>query len=162
QWHPSPEIGSGVYRAASEQEPRSMIPDGKVLAAIDERRTQTEGPWFWKTLLAHGPPHSGFRFVTGLWIYRSDEKALYVHLGNDADPSRRQWSVVWTREPVVAFRGATDASITGLTVALGYHGVSVAAGSQRCKVSRCVIGPWEENGVNVESGATNCLVEGNE
>ena len=65
---------------------------------MDERRTQNEGPWFWKTLLASGPPLSGFRFIRGLWIYRSEEKALYLHLEHDADPARYQWSAVWTRE----------------------------------------------------------------
>jgi hypothetical protein len=162
QWQPVPALGKGVYRAASERQPQSLLLDGKILASLDERRTQAEGAWFWKTLLAHGPPRSGFRFIRGLWVYRSDEKALYVHLEHDADPAQHGWSAVWTREPIVAFRNAMDASITRLTLAHGYHGVSVGDGSRRCSVSRCVIGPWEKNGVNVESGATECRVERNE
>jgi hypothetical protein len=169
QWQSFPSLGKGVYRAASERRPQSLLLDGKILAALDERRTGTGseatdgvGPWFWKTLLASGPPLTGFRFIRGLWIYRSDEKALYVHLENEADPAQRQWSAVWTREPIVAFRKATDASIKGLTLAHGYHGVSLADGSRRCSVSRCVIGPWEKNGVNVESGASECRVEHND
>lgn len=161
-WQPDPALGRGVYRVAVERQPQSLLLDGKILAAMDERRTQDEGPWFWKTLLAAGTPRSGFRFIRGLWIYRADEKALYVHLENDADPARYRWSAVWTREPIVAFRNAADASVSGLTLAHGYHGVSLADGSRRCSVSRCVIGPWEKNGVNVESGAAECLVEWNE
>jgi parallel beta helix pectate lyase-like protein len=162
EWQPAPALGKGVYRAPSERRPQSLILDGKILAALDEKRTGGEGLWFWKTLLATGPRLSGFRFLRGLWIYRTDEKALYLHLENDADPSQRKWSVVWTRDPIIAFRGASDASIRGLTLAHGYHGVSLADGSRRCSVSHCVIGPWEKNGVNVESGAAGCLVEGNE
>jgi Right handed beta helix region len=162
QWQPRPELGKGAYRAASERAPRSLLLDGKILAALDERRTGREGPWFWKTLLASGTPLGGFRFIRGLWIYRGDEKALYVHLENDADPAPRRWTVVWEPVATIAFRNATDASVRGLTLAHGYHGVSLADGSRRCSVSGCVIGPWEKNGVNLESGATECLVEKNE
>jgi len=162
QWRASPALGKGVYRAASDRRPSSLLLDGKVLAALDERRTQTDGPWFWKGLLTHGPPRSGFRFIRALWIYRRDEKAIYVHLENEDDPGRRQFSVVWTQEPIVAFRKATGASMSGVRLAHGYHGVSFSDGSRRCSVSRCVIGPWEKNGVNVESGAADCLVERNQ
>jgi parallel beta helix pectate lyase-like protein len=161
-WQPVPALGKGVFRALSERRPYSLIIDGKILAALDERRTHAEGPWFWKTLLIAGTPRSGFRFIRGLWIYRSDERAFYVHLENDTDPAKHQWSAVWTREPIIAFRNATDASVSGLTLAHGYHGVSLADGSRRCSVARCVIGPWEKNGVNVESGASGCRVEWNE
>jgi Right handed beta helix region len=161
-WLALPALGKGVYRAVVERQPHSLLLDGRILAALDERRTQSEGPWFWKTLLASGPPLSGFRFIRGLWIYRSDEKALYVHLEDDGDPARHAWSAVWTRDPIIAFRKATDASVSGLTLTHGYHGVSVADGSRRCSVSRCVIGPWEKNGVNLVSGAAGCLVEQNE
>jgi Right handed beta helix region len=161
-WQSAPALGKGVFRTVVERPPQSLLLDGKILAALDERRTQREGPWLWKTLLAAGPPLSGFRFIRGLWIYRSDEKALYVHLENDADPARRHWSAVWTREPIVAFRKASDASVSGLTLAHGYHGVSITDGSRRCSVSHCVIGPWEKNGVNVEGESAECRVERNE
>jgi hypothetical protein len=88
--------------------------------------------------------------------------AIYLHLQNDADPAPRQWSAIWTREPIIAFRKATDASVSGLTLAHGYHGVSLTDGSRRCSVSRCVIGPWDKTGVNVQSGAAECRVERNE
>jgi hypothetical protein len=162
QWQPLPALGKGVYRAVVERQPHSLLLGGRFLAALDERRTRAEGPWFWKTLLAVGPPRSGFRFIRGLWIYRSDEKALYVHLENDADPARRQWSAIWTRDPIITFRKAMDASVSGLTLAHGYHGVSLTDGSRRCSVSRCVIGPWDKTGVSLGGGAAECTVERNE
>jgi hypothetical protein len=162
EWQPDTALGKGVYRAVVERQPHSLLLDGKILAALDERRTRDEGPWFWKTLLTAGPPRSGFRFIRGLWLYRSDEKAVYVHLENETDPAQRRWSAVWTRDPIVSFQNAADASVSGLTLAHGYHGVSLTDGSRRCSVSRCVIGPWEKNGVNVESGAADCRVEQNE
>src|SRR4029079_12130735 len=114
RWQPVAELGKGVYRTEVERPPYSLLIDGKILAALDERRTQREGPWFWKTLLATGTPRSGFRFIRGLWIYRGDEKALYVHLENDADPARLTWTAVWSREPIIAFRKATDALVRRL------------------------------------------------
>src|SRR5438128_1681122 len=53
QWQPFPALGKGVYRAASDRRPQSLLLDGKILAALDERRTQrvpaqrVMGPWFW-------------------------------------------------------------------------------------------------------------------
>jgi len=135
--------------------------EGKLVAEIDERRTDKEGPWSWKTLLASGPPLSGFRFVRGLWMHRASEKAIYLHLADDAAPDRLKWSVLWTNEAVVTFRGASGATIRGLTLAHGFTGVALLGRSSRCTVAQCEIGPWERHGVLVGEGASESLVEDN-
>jgi hypothetical protein len=165
RWEPAPELGKGVYRAAAPRRPRVLCLDGKIVAEIDERRKETNveaGPWFWKALLADGPMRSGFRFVRAVWIYRSDEKAMYVHLADDADPARGEWSNVWSNDPVVAFKGAVDAAIRRLTIAHGASGVVFQDGARRCTVAECVIGPWDKNGIYFTSGATECVAENNE
>lgn len=162
KWEPADSIGKGVYRAPVERRPRTLFLDGKIVAEIDERRTREEGPWFWKTLLASGPPRSGFRFIRAIWIYRSDENAIYLHLENDGDPRPMKWSVIWTRDAVVTFRGVTGATITNLVLAHGYNGVVLTEGAKRCTVSHCTIGPWDKNGILLTDGATECLVESNE
>jgi hypothetical protein len=160
-WEAAPQIGKGVYRAASERRPFALMLDGKLVAEIDERRAKDEGPWFWKTLLASGPPLSKLRFVRALWIYRASEKKAYLHLADDADPGPLAWSALFTREPVLAFRGATGASATGLTFAHGHTGVAFQERAARCTLSRCVVGPFEKQGVLIADGASECLVENN-
>lgn len=163
-WEAASAIGKGVYRAAAERRPRVLCLDGKIVAETDGKRkeVQAEGPWFWKTLLATGTRLSGFRFIRAVWIYRSDEKAIYLHLADDADPAPLKWSCVWSTEPVIAIRGATNASISGLTIAHGYNGVVVEKDSRQCTISHCVIGPWDKNGIYFTSGASHCLAENNE
>ncbi len=161
-WTPVPALGKGVYRARVERRPRTLFLGGKILAGIDEQRTREEGPWFWERLLGVGPPLSGFRFIRALWLYRSEERAVYLHLENDAAPADADLSALWSTAAVVTFRGVTNATISGLTLAHGYRGVRVEERSRRCVVSRCVIGPWDMAGVELVSGAAECLVEGNE
>jgi len=161
QWQPAPDIGKGVCRAATARKPCALILDGKIVAEIDERRAKGEGPWSWKTLLASGPPLSQFRFIRALWMYRASEKMVCLHLENDADPGRLDWAVLWTRDPVIAFRGVAGASVTRLTLAHGFTGVALLDRSARCVVSQCTIGPWERTGVFIGGGASECLVEGN-
>ena len=162
QWEAVPDFGKGVYRAATGRKPHALILDGKIVAELDERRAGEDGPWLWKTLLAAGPPLSKFRFIRALWIYRAAEKAVYLHLADDADPARLAWTALWTKDPVIAFRGASGAAVSGLTLAHGYTGVAFLERSSRCTVSQCIIGPWERNGVWVNDGASECLVEGNQ
>ncbi len=164
QWKLAEGMGKGVYRAVVEHRPRVLCLGGKIVAELDERRkeTQAEGPWFWKSLLANGPRLSGFRHIRALWIYRSAEMAMYLHLAEDTDPAPLAWSAVWSTAPIISLQGATNASISGLTLAHGYNGVVLEGGSRRCTVSHCVIGPWDKNGIYFTTGATQCLAEDNE
>src|SRR5262245_20361590 len=86
-WKPAPGVGQGVYRAGAGRRPRVLCLGGKIVAEIDERRRETRderSPWYWKTLLAKGPRLGGFQYIRAVWIYRGDEKVLYVHLADDA------------------------------------------------------------------------------
>ena len=162
QWQSAAAIGKGVYQAAVKQKPRALFLDGKVVAEIDERRTGTEDPWFWKTLVASGPPRGGFKFIRAIWMYRSSDKTVYIHLSGDVDPATLHWTAIWKADPVIAFRGAAGASVSGVTIAHGFTGVAFLDQARQCSVSGCVIGPWEKVGVLLSSGATGCLVEKNE
>lgn len=161
-WSAAPEIGRGVYRANSERKPATIFLGGQILAEIDERRAVTEGPWFWKTLLAAGPPLSGFTYVRALWIYRSEDQAVYLHLENDANPAMQPLTAVWTRDPIVTLDGAVKASLRGLTIAHGYIGISVTNASRDCTISECTVGPWDRTGIAVIGGTTTSLIERNE
>ena len=162
QWQSAATLGKGVYQATVRQKPQTLFLDGKVVAEIDERRTGTEGPWLWTKLLASGPPRGGFKYIRAIWMYRSREKTIYIHLADDADPSPLHWTVLWKNDPVVAFRGASGASVSGITIAHGFVGVAFLDQARQCSVSGCIIGPWERTGVLLGGGATGCLVEKNE
>jgi parallel beta helix pectate lyase-like protein len=164
RWQPAPSYGAGVYRAMVDRPPASLFIDGKILAQVNSERPETmaEGPWNWKQLLAAGAPQTGFRYIRGLWLYRRDARAVFVHLENDANPSARNWSAVWTRDPVVSLRGTHDASIRGLTLSHGYSGAAITEGCRLCSVTHCKVGPWDKDGILVRNGATESLVEANE
>src|SRR5688572_29926931 len=51
RWLPAPEIGPGVHKFESKEKPRVLLLDGRIVAELDPRRTDAEGPWSWKTLL---------------------------------------------------------------------------------------------------------------
>ena len=159
-WRPAPEVGAGVYRMDLDRKPMTLCLDGKILAELDAKRAIQPGAWNWKTLLASGPPLGGFQYIRALWIYR--DKGIYLHLADNADPKPLAWSVIWKRDPVVAFRNVTGASIKGLTLAHGYEGVSFLGQARQCTVSSCTIGPWDKNGVFITAGAAECLVESNQ
>lgn len=162
KWQAAPEVGKGVYKTSVERRPTTLMLDGKIIAEIDERRTGEGSPWEWKTLLAKGPPRAAFKWVRAIWVYRSAERTIYLHLADDVDPSPLKWSVVWTRDAIVTFRNVQGASIAGLTLAHAHNGVALLDGARGCSVTKCMIGPWDKVGVLLSGGATECIVDGNE
>jgi hypothetical protein len=162
EWQPAPELGKGVYQAAVERKPRGLLLDSRYVAEIDEESAGGTGPWSWKVLLGKGPPRSGFNFIRAVWMYRRAARKVYLHLAGQANPGSLSWRVIWTGDGTITFRTATGASVTGLTVAEGYMGVVLTDGARECRVSKCVIGPWEKTGVLLTGGASACVVEGNE
>lgn len=163
-WEPAPAFGAGVFRAATGRKPATVFIDGKILAEVDSERreTATEGTWFWKSLLAHGTPRTGFRYVRGLWLYRRDERAIFVHLENDAAPAAHTWTAVWSRDPAVTLEHAAGATLRGLTISHTFIGAHIGAGCVRCAITHCVLGAWDFNGIELRGGATESLVEDNE
>jgi hypothetical protein len=164
KWEPAGSFGPGVYRAKLDKAPAALFLDGKVLAQVDPRRPEAlqEGPWHWKRLVASGTPRTGFRLIRGLWLYLREENAILVHLENDGDPSRRDWSAVWSQDPVVSIRKTEDVVVSGITIAHGSSGVAITDGCQRCSLTHCRVGPWDMDGVRVRNGAALSLVENNE
>jgi hypothetical protein len=162
EWQPEPKIGKGVYRAEVARKPHALMLDGKILAEIDQRRSEGEGPWSWKTLLAQGPPLSKLKFIRAIWMYDVLEKKVYLHLADDAEPAGLNWTVLWTKEPIIAISGAKGAVISGLTLSHGFTGVEFSGRSSQCTVANCTIGPFERNGVVIREEASECLVEKNE
>ncbi|MFB3883133.1 MAG: right-handed parallel beta-helix repeat-containing protein [Armatimonadota bacterium] len=165
-WRPAEEAGKGVYRAQVGKHPRVLCLDGRIIPELNPENpgcnSEKRGDWYWRKLLATGPPLTGFALIRGLWVYREEEKAIYVHLADDADPASRAWSASWEAAPIIAFRGAADASVAGLTLAHGYRGVTFEQGTRNCALRDCTIGPWDAEGVYLRSGASDCLVEHNE
>ncbi len=161
-WEAAPKIGKGVYRAVVKERPRTLFLGGRVVAEIDEKRTGGDGDWSWKRLLSIGTPRGGFKFIRAVWIYRSDEKSVYAHFENDADPSGLDLSAVGSRDAMVTFRGAVNASVRGLALAHGYNGILFAEKSCGCSVKQCSVGPWDKTGILLGGGVTECLVESNE
>jgi hypothetical protein len=164
-WELAPSYGPGVYRAEVERKPSTLFIDGRVFAEVNSERKETssdEGPWFWKTLLAKGPPRAGFRYIRGLWLYRRDEYAIFVHLENDADAAMHNWTAVWERTPAVTLRQSKGASLFGVTLAHAYVGAAILDGCVGCSVIRCMVGQWDKDGVMVRNGAEESLVEAND
>ena len=165
-WRPAEEAGKGVCRASVDRHPRVLCLDGKVVPELNPDNpgcsSEERGDWCWRRLLADGPPLTGFERIRALWVYRAAERAMYVHLADDADPTGLNWSASWETVPIISFKGAVNASVTGLTLAHGYRGVTFEQGARHCTLRDCAIGPWDAEGVFLRSGASDCLVEHNE
>ncbi len=165
-WKPAPEWGKGVYRAQMERHPRVLCVDGKLIAELNPNNPgaapESERGWYWRKVLAEGGPRTGFEYLRAVWVYREDERAMYVHLAEDADPRTLPWSASWEREAVVTFREVTGASVSNLGLAHGYRGALFGQGARGCALRDCTIGPWDAEGVYLISGASENLVEHNE
>ncbi|HEX7899974.1 MAG TPA: right-handed parallel beta-helix repeat-containing protein [Planctomycetota bacterium] len=157
-WVPAPEVGPGVHKFDSKEKPRVLLLDGRIVAEVDPRRAAAEGPWFWKTLLASGPPLGGWKEIRALWTYVG--KTAYVRVGGEENPAGRTWTVTWSAEPVVTIRDAAGATLRNVTIRGGFSGVSLSGGKD-CVVSGCAIGSYDRTGISVSGGASGVRIEGN-
>jgi Right handed beta helix region len=164
KWVRAEGYGNGVYRETAEQAPDSLLLDGKFLAQVNLVRPETQPgkPWDWKRLLADGPPRTGLRLIKGLWLYLPSEKAIFVHLENNVDPSRFSWSAIWSKEPIITMKDTKDASVRDVSLAHGFNGITITGKCLHCSVTRSTIGPWDEYGVQVLGGAAESVVAENE
>ncbi|MBN8216478.1 MAG: right-handed parallel beta-helix repeat-containing protein [Spirochaetes bacterium] len=160
KWGPAPEIGAGVWKSSLEQKPYELMVDGKIVAALREDRVQTEGDWHWKTLLAKGPPRSGFTQIRALWLWREAEKTAYVTLGG-ADPSGRTWSWMPTGAPALHFKGARGATVRGLAFAGAFEAVRFDSGARGCVLRDCTLASFSHHGIILDGGAHSNLIVSN-
>jgi hypothetical protein len=95
-------------------------------------------------------------------LYRREERAVYLHLENDAAPATHEWTVVWSRDAAITIRKTENASVRGVAVRHAYSGVMLTDGARGCSVVQCKVGPWDKNGIQIRGGAADSLIEGNE
>lgn len=160
KWSVADEVGPGVWKIPAPDEVRGLLIDGRFLAGLSEPRVRKEGDWHWKTLLAKGPPLSGFRQIRGLYLWKKDEKTLYVALGG-ANPGSHTWRWVRRGDAAVTFDGVNDARIQGITLAGASAAVRFSGGSEHCELRNCRIVSFEKCGVEITEGSTGCSVTSN-
>jgi hypothetical protein len=165
EWQAAPALGQGVYRATVGRRPVAIFIDGKSVAQLNDQRPEPAeegGAWFWKYVIVSGPKGEGLGIIKGLWMYRPEEGAVYMHLEGDGSPAARKCTARWDTTPVVTIRDARDAHLRDLTLKHGYDGVLIDGKSQGCSVVGCRITHWESTGVTLKGAATDCLIESNE
>jgi hypothetical protein len=158
-------LGKGVYRAAVGRRPYALFIDGKSVAQLNDERPEPAdeaGPWFWKRVIVSGPQDAGLGIIRGLWMYREDEHAVYMHLEGDESPASRACSVLWTSTAAVTIRDAREARLQGLEIRHGYNGVVIAGTSDHCSILGCRVSLWEKDGILLKDAAAGCLIERNE
>jgi len=161
-WTPANDIGPGVYRAQVSERPAALFIDGKTLAQIDPTRDETtdqKGRFYWKTIMTKGMHLSGYKLIRGVYMYQEAEKAILLHLADDERPEAHVWTAVTTKQAAVRFMNANNAHVRGLEIRHGFTGVFFGQNSNKCSLEKCTICPWDEDGVDVKEGASNCRIE---
>jgi hypothetical protein len=159
-WSPAPEVGPWVWKVPAADAVRGLLIDGKFLAALSEPRALQDGDWHWKTLLAKGPPLSGFSQIRGLYLWKKDEKTLYVSLGG-GNPGNHSWRIVRRSDAAITFHGAKAARASGLTLAGAYAAVRFSGAAEGCELRNCRIVSFEKCGVELTEGSAGCVVASN-
>lgn len=159
-WTPASDIGPGVWKFTSDKQPNALLIAGRHLAALSDKRVQTEGPWYWKTLLAKGTPLSGFANVRGMWLWRPAENTVYVRVGGNDDPRSLPWSVLWNRAPALSLQNVTGARVTGMTFA-GAHTAVEITGCTDVELINATVRSFEITGITVTGGSSRCRIVSN-
>ena len=148
----------GVFTTPAKKRPRGLLLDGKFIAEIRYDRAKEKGDWHWQTLLAKGPPLSGFNEIRALWMYHSEEKRIYAHFENGVRPDGLTLSIVESSDPLLHI-GFRDVIVEGLTFAHSADAIVLGEDAANCVVRDCKITSFESTGISLTGGATNCLVE---
>lgn len=147
-----------VFTTASGKRPEGLLVDGKFIAEIRFDRAQKSGEWHWQTLLAKGPPLGGFKHVRALWMHHPKEKKIYLRLEDGAVPDKAALTVVMSGKPLIEV-AAEGVVVEGLTVRGGAGAVVLGEGAKDCVVRRCKVTSYENAGITITGGASNCTVE---
>lgn len=159
EWKPAGGDLTGVFTAPMSKRPRGLLIDGKFIAEIRFDRAQSKSEWNWQTLLAKGPPLSGFSEIRALWMYHSKEQRIYVALGNRKDPGSADLSWLASDYPLLTVSKAHDVVIEGLTLTHGSAAVEITDEAKNVTVRRCKVASYENTGIAITGGASSCTVE---
>lgn len=157
---PAPEVGPGVYSSAAPEEVRGLLMEGRFVAALDEKRAEKEGAWHWRTLLKVGPPLSGFERIRALYLWKRDEKKLYLSLGGQT-PVAGSFRWVRVKNPAVTFHGARSARVQNLQISGAATAFAFLGAASDCVVQNCSIRSYERMGIEITDGSERNLVVSN-
>lgn len=149
----------GVLTAPLPIQPAGLLLDGRFIAELRFDRAQKSGEWNWKTLLKKGPPLSGFNEIKALWIWHPKEKRAYLRLPDGSNPATAKLTMVAQDKPLIAVKGAAGVVIEKLELIGGATAISIGEGADRTVVKGCHIRSYEDTGIGLSGGASQCLVE---
>lgn len=155
-WKPD---GDGIFTASQKSRPDGLLVDGRFIAEIRFDRAQTKGEWHWRTLLATGPPLSGFTQIRALWMYHPQEQRIYVRFENGTSPEKRAMASVPSNEPLLTIAKASGVVVDGVNFVQGATAVSITDGASDAVVRRCTVTSYEGTGIVLTGGAARCTVE---
>lgn len=158
-WQPAGVELPGVLTAPLPSQPAGLLLNGKFIAELRFDRAQKSGDWHWKTLLQKGPPLSGFNEIKALWIWHPKEKRAYLRLPDGATPGTAKLAMVPQDRPLISVRGATGVVIENLELIGGATAISIGEGADHTLVRGCRIRSYEDTGIGLSGGASQCLVE---
>lgn len=147
----------GVFTATAERQPYGLLAGGKFVAELRFSRVQEKGDWNWQTLLTKGPPLSGFSQIRALWLYHPKEKRIYARFENGAAPAAGDLIFVPSREPLLTIDGTKDVTVEGLSFANGYQAIVITK-SSACLIRQCRITSFEQSGIVLAAGASDCQI----
>jgi hypothetical protein len=170
QWESRPDIAPGVYAAKVPFFAFTVIADGKLVTALQERRVdparQKDPKWQWPAIFRDGigPTRddgatSGWDGVKALVLYRHEQEELLIRFQDNRDPNTVPITVS-PRDPVVTISGVDRCVVRGIAIGNGAAGVHIEK-SLGSVVERCAIGPTDF-GVTLREGADRCTVRFNE
>lgn len=158
-WQPAGADLPGVLTAPLPFQPAGLLLDGRFIAELRFDRAQKSGEWNWKTLLKKGPPLSGFNEIKALWIWNPKEKRACLRLPDGSTPATARLAMVAQDKPLIAVKGAAGVVIENLELSGGSVAISIGEGADRTVVKGCHIRSYEDTGIGLSGGASQCLVE---
>ncbi|SKA88164.1 Right handed beta helix region [Prosthecobacter debontii] len=147
-----------VFSVELKKQPEGLLAAGAFIAEIRWDRAQKAGEWHWQTLLEKGTPLSGFKQVQALWMYHPQEKRAYLRWKEGASPAQAELAVVRSNKPLIEI-GASGVVVEGLTFQGGKTAIELGKGAKDCVVRKCRVDSYEDTGILITDGASQCTVE---
>lgn len=156
RWSPAGDL-ENTYVTDLGKLPYGLLSDGKFLPEIRYDRAKKDGPLNWRTLFAKGMPLAGYTRIRALWMYHPEERKIYLRFGTGTAPENASLSLVPAEGPLLEIKGP-GVTVEGLTLRGGKTGIKLdaAVGSV---IRRCTITSFENTGILITSGSSDCTVE---